>query len=362
VLDTPEAMREELYRALSELNGKASPGLPYMYVWRDVATAVEEAGDAIVEMALKRACALLSRTEASLAAMDGFELVRAGLKDPDRVFVKNELHNVKKIAEKRMRIIVSVSIVDQLVERLFASRQNDAEIASWDTIPSCPGMGHDDASVRVLISKVVRFERPVSSDVSGFDWSLPEWLLLMDAERRGELAGPMVKALARARMRCLARGLFVLSDGRAYTQRRPGVMKSGSYLTSSSNSAMRVMLARLTGAVGAMAMGDDCVEDREDTLEEMVERYARFGITITDASEATLGEGVEFCALSLRYRVEDSVFLKWEKSLANLLRRMPASATDAASKLDQLHFCMRHNPTSQWGIVERVIRHAGWGA
>lgn len=205
----------------------------------------------------------LSTTECS--EMTAEMLVKVGLCDPIRVFVKNEPHSVTKLTDGRYRLIMSVSIVDQLVERVLCSEQNGLEIADYDRLPVKPGMGFSDDKVDAMGSYFDSFKTLVSSDVSGWDWSVSGDELRFDALRRISASGvPMDSAYAKAllaRATCLGRSVIAFSDGSLVAQRRDGVQKSGSYNTSSGNSWIRVAAARYAGAARVAAMGDDCVDD-----------------------------------------------------------------------------------------------------
>jgi len=129
------------------------------------------------------------------------QLVKMGWCDPVRLFVKQEPHKLIKVITKRFRLISSVSIVDQLVERVLFGVQNRKEIDSWQLIPSKPGIGLTDEMARSVYNNVKmasnRFKM-YEADVSGWDWSVQLWELLADAEIRVRLsvgAHPFVKEL-----------------------------------------------------------------------------------------------------------------------------------------------------------------------
>lgn len=312
-----------------------------------------------MDLVLERVARLLTVDASGMSPVD---LVKADLVDPVRLFVKNELHSAAKVAQGRFRLIGSVSIIDQLVERFYAQDQNDAEIEVWNDIPSSAGMGHDDENLALMIDKLSNLRDPVSSDISGFDWSVTQWLLDLDAERRALLGGVRVGKLARARAFTLGRSVFVLSDGRAFTLRTPGVMKSGSYLTASTNSFIRWALALLVGSSRAVTMGDDCVEDTESDLLDLVAEYASWGFRVTDARRCSLDTGIEMCSVMVYSEVERCEFLGWVKQVANMLRRKPANRADVEQQLRALDFTMRHNRIEDRVKALNALLHAGWGA
>lgn len=250
-----EEFHEAYTAAVKSLKPDAGPGIPFCYDYttnRQVVKHVEQ----LEQLVLER-MTLLS-TEGELP--DAFGKAAGGFCDPARVFVKNELHTRVKLIAGRYRLIMGVSIVDQLVERMLFGEQNKLEIENWEGIPSKPGMGLDDASLKKLSKEIYSFLDPVGADVQGFDWSVKEWELCLFAEFRAMSGPPMYKVLCMNRLKCLADTLLVTSDGSVWLI-PPGVMKSGSYLTSAGNSFIRWMIAIVCGSKRAMAMGDDCIEE-----------------------------------------------------------------------------------------------------
>lgn len=288
--------RDDIARAISHVNLDGSPGLPLAASYQTKGEALAAQPDLIADAVDARLCLLL-HSDLREGSPDAYTLFESGLADPVRLFIKNEPHPKAKVDTGRLRLISSRSLVDELVERVVFGALNELEIEKWTTIPSKPGMGlSQDEQVAELNSYLDSLGRSTlrSSDVSGWDWNVKGWCFEMDAERRIRQtnAGPtsMWARLARNVMYCLARSVFVLSDGRMFAQLQPGIMKSGSYLTSSSNSAMRVMLARLVGAEWCFAMGDDAVES---CVEGAVGRYEEYGFRITGYSD---DPEYEFCS------------------------------------------------------------------
>jgi hypothetical protein len=201
------------------------------------------------------------------------ELVQRGYCDPIRLFVKNEPHSSKKIREKKFRLIMSVSLCDQLVERVLNQHLNKAEIAVWADLPVCPGQSLAGATAETLVEKLRRVPNPHSTDVSGWDWSVTDMELIADAQRRAFFlkASPEHARALIVRAMALSRSVLSLSNGTMYAQSVPGIQKSGSYNTSSGNSWIRVYASWMSGASAVVAMGDDCVDDgvNDSRMEEL---------------------------------------------------------------------------------------------
>nr|AHA43783.1 RNA-dependent RNA polymerase [Potato leafroll virus] len=247
---------------------------------------------------------LQGMSEASFEDMSAEELVQEGLCDPIRLFVKGEPHKQSKLDEGRYRLIMSVSLVDQLVARVLFQNQNKREISLWRSVPSKPGFGLSTdtqtaefleclqkvsgaPSVEELCANHKEYTRP--TDCSGFDWSVAYWMLEDDMEVRNRLTfnnTQLTKRLRAAWLKCIGNSVLCLSDGTLLAQTVPGVQKSGSYNTSSSNSRIRVMAAYHCGADWAMAMGDDALEAPNSDLEE----YKTLGFKVE------VGRELEFCS------------------------------------------------------------------
>lgn len=246
---------------------------------------------------------LKKMSQVSFEDLTAEELVQKGLCDPIRVFVKGEPHKQAKLDEGRYRLIMSVSLVDQLVARVLFQEQNKLEIALWKAIPSKPGMGlSTDAQVTEFMQSLSQYVQvPVEdlvynwekhvlpTDCSGFDWSVSDWLLQDEMEVRNRLTlknNELTRKLRSCWLKCLSNSVLALSDGSLYAQRVPGVQKSGSYNTSSTNSRIRVMCAYYAGASWCIAMGDDALESVDTDLSV----YKNIGLKVEVSGQ------LEFCS------------------------------------------------------------------
>jgi hypothetical protein len=263
-------------------------------------------------------------------------LLRKGWCDPVRVFVKQEPHTSTKLKQERYRLIMSVSVVDQIIDRLLFSSQNSKEIDNWATLSAKPGMGLTDAHVETLaahVTKLSKGKKIAETDMSAWDWTVPDWLMDMDMYRRlmlaenanmlfdvdrlekfldkenfedmqvPEMAAVLLsqvtldlKSMIVNRYACLKHKVFSLSDGTLIQQRIPGIQVTGSLNTSSTNSAMRIMLAYTVGVPWIIAMGDDAVEGQCQDNAGVKKRYEAYGFKCKMYHERTLAEGFSFCS------------------------------------------------------------------
>lgn len=324
--------------ALHGVEGDSSPGMPLAALGcMKNKEALEKFGPLIKKLVLARLVLLSTTVD---LPTDATALVEQGFCDPVRVFVKFEPHNPKKIAEGRLRLISSVSLIDQLCERILYGKQNALEIAKWGEIPSKPGMGLDDNSLAKLHKKWLEFKEPHEADVSGWDFSVQSWELRWEADFRAELAGALgteFHVALRARAHCEMWTLFMLSDGRLLAQGAPGKRCSGSYNTSSGNSRVRVLAGFLVGSRDIFAMGDDSVEDNSLDPEEVKARYLELGHVVKMYEPCR--EGFEFC--STRIREQDGVVQGEPQNWARMTYRLLYSTHDFEERLEQYAYEMR---------------------
>lgn len=322
----------------SNVNSKASPGVP-LSVFGQTNGAVLGTHREFVMWAVAERIEALSKIDLSLSSYTPKELVELGYCDPVRLFVKQEPHTMRKIKEGRFRLISSVSLVDQLVERLIFGPQNQLEIQRWRNIPSKPGMGLSLYEQAESIWRELQTNHDrcpaAEADISGFDWSVQSWELWADLAIRIELGdfGPTLQKAAKSRFYCFMNSVFQLSDGTLIEQGLPGLMKSGSYCTSSTNSRIRCLMAELIGAPWCIAMGDDSVEGYVSGAKE---RYLALGHRCKDYipcetdSEGALRK-VNFCSHELS---EGAFWLtSWPKTLFRFLCSPKPEVEDLQAEL-----------------------------
>lgn len=268
---------------------KSDPGYPLRNYAQTNDMALNLYPD-IVNVVIDR---ILLLFDADLSSSGTVDVFRKGLVDPVRVFPKNEPHSEKKLDEGRIRLICSVSLVDNIVDRCIFGLQNAHEIENWKTIPSKPGMGFTDDSVTSICSEIDSFTSPVSTDASGWDWSVQGWEYELEAEARillMEFCTPKIAKLIRNRMFCMSSSLFVLPSGAVYAQDTPGIMKSGLYVTSSSNSRIGFMDYVMIGGTKIVVQGDDTVQEKVPDYEA---KYLELGHRVTGVEYTS---GFEFCS------------------------------------------------------------------
>lgn len=291
------------------------------------------------------------------------ELVLMGMVDPVKVFVKSEPHKIAKLQEGRVRLICSVSLIDNVIAKMLCSLQNNTEILHHSTLPVKPGLGLHDDGLR-SISEYVKTHFAectlAEADVKGWDWSVQEADFKLDCDRRIALAGAkgtVFERLLRAHFYCMARKVFVLSDGTMHEQLRPGVMPSGWYNTSSSNSSMRcinhyILAAEQGFSPRVMAMGDDSLER---SFPNAMELYKTLGKTVSMFNDVE-PDDFEFC--STRFKGELGYPVNADKQIFTLLSNEKVTPIEATELWQTFRYEMRNHP--QKSEIFRVIHKSGW--
>jgi hypothetical protein len=346
---------QEVLLAIDDVKRTSSPGVPMVKVEQLNSKLIDGHGVFLANAAFQRL--VLLRGDKLVEPMTPEQLVQGGFCDPVRVFVKQEPHSLEKAREGRFRLISSVSVIDQIVERVLCRRQNNAEILDWKNLASCPGIGLTDDSDNVNIWNKVQVAAEdfdvAYSDLSGFDWSVQEFELVGDAKCRVELAHAQNTAYERMLMNrvfCLCRTVFCLSDGTLMAQVHPGVQLSGSYNTSSTNSRIRVVAAFFVGADWCIAMGDDAVEK---AIEGAKDKYIMLGKRVKEYTVTSAGQSFDFCSHTF---CGGSVAkpINWSRSLFRLLHQKE----DRMNHL--VEFVAGHRHNDNLNQVLGVIVRVGW--
>jgi len=310
------------------------PGVPYTAFGATNEDVIRVLGDDLL-MALYERLVLLARTEpeAFLATIE--KLIRAGLVDPVRLFVKQEPHKMKKVRLNRWRLICAVSIIDSLVERCLWQKCAKEEIKNWKTIPSKPGMGATDEMISFLadnMNEMLLKGGLLDTDVEAWDWQRKWWLsfstVLTFVIQADLVAGEYLNAsFAREIVACDP--MMSFSDGlMTGVSDCFGLMLSGRFVTSCFNSKGRVNLHTAVGTRG-IAMGDDSQEgaDREASIRVMASLGNLGWRDRVESSWSQSLEGAIFCSLKFR-RSENSWIaspVRWQKMLYLLLSKRNVS-------------------------------------
>lgn len=335
------------------VKGESDPGYPLRNHAKTKARAIESFREQIIECTIARLDLLTGEIPPDATPL---WLLQRGYADAVRIFVKNEPHSTAKLEEQRVRLISSLSLVDELVARILYTVQNKTEIRSWENCPSKPGMGFTQEQTESLISYRNAWKLNESFDVSGWDWSVPDWLLDWDARARAALAHADENSLFFKACRNLAmvlgRSVFILANGDVYAQVWYGLMKSGWYNTSSTNSRMLFMIALSAGAEHAAAAGDDHIAAVLHLLDYM-KRMLGYGFRVKHSPQNP--DTFDFC--SHLYRDGKAHTLNVQKITFALLCKK-GSKEERADLFDDWHRDMENHPDLEFW--DRLVRSCGW--
>lgn len=378
----------EVVDAIRDVKMDASPGYPFMHYGTTNEVVMNCLGNTyLANLVLARLEAIGEEPLATFFDSTPLQLVQKGLCDPIRLFVKDELHSVEKTNQGRMRLIMSVSLVDQVVERVLYRRLNKAEILSHRALMSKPGMGLSPRGILDLEDFFTRMQNPVSTDISGYDWSVPQWLIDAEMDYRHLMARRQYgsDSLMFRRGRLLGFSVLVLSDGTCYQQLVRGIVKSGSYITSSGNSHQRGILAIMVGMMSApslivsardapeqvpihMAMGDDCVEDWIGT-QCIRSLYQKLGFKVKEVVTGMVDQRVEFCSYQFLLDGSPGHWVVLERRLChpwkivgNYFYRTGLTAEDRSTREMRwwdLEYTLRHEPEVLRQAAELYVKVLG---
>lgn len=300
----------------------ASPGSPCAKTALRNDQLLDILGERFNDIVLDRIEAILDLGEKELLELTRRERMDLNLMDPVRVFVKNEPHKISKIKEGRVRLIMSVSLVDKMIEMLISRHLCKLEIQNWRDIPSKPGIGFSEQDNRSVYEDVTfsPFEM-MYADVSGWDMSVKDWMIRDEADVIVKLCdnpSPVWEHLLRMKAILESESIFQFSDGELVVTNFKGIVNSGKQRTSRGNSFIRVRLADLVGSRKTLAAGDDTVESK---AEDAYNKYASFGITLKEYEPVT--DSFEFC--SHKYTPTGAYALNAEKMVMNLLHQNPTT-------------------------------------
>lgn len=311
------------------MNKKSSCGAPFGALYNSVAELFDSMMDYLYQCCVER-FEILCRVDFSVVScMSPVELVQNGLCDPVCLFVKGELHKLKKIQEEMWRLIIPQGKIDEIICRHMFLEMDSNEISVHSMIPSKPGMGFESCDI---VDNWMYFSEhqgeKCDTDMSAWDWTVDEIDLAIEAEQRIVLLGAQgVQAnCIRNWFYCLSHSVYCFSDGMLVVAPLFGVMKSGTKVTSSANSRIRksnsvvvqTLLELFSNGYFAMVNGDDAVELYDPRLADTYLQLGKVLKTVNRCSDC-----FEFC--SYRWTCDRCEPVNIFKSFGHLLLQKDAS-------------------------------------
>lgn len=208
--------------------------------------------------------------------------------DTLKVFVKQEPHKKSKLDEERYRLIMGVSVVDTMVDRLILGPVFRKVLQLAGVLPTWIGWTPLKSGLRCF--KVKTRGKRLCVDKSAWDWTVPNWLLnyvRIIIEQLHPDAPDWWKCILRRRFKLLFEdAIFEFQDGVRIKQQFPGIQKSGSYGTIFVNSLSQVFVHNLIQEWKDLqptmikALGDDTDQESNDQDKEYIDGWISLGFDV----------------------------------------------------------------------------------
>lgn len=196
-----------------------------------------------------------------------FKIVTGEGSDTDsdliKLFIKVEAIKTAKVESNRFRIISSISLVDQIVDRilfmLFARNFRENRLKTGCMVGYSPTKGGWVAFNHLIPQDTYK----LMIDKTAFDWTVKPWMTDVAKELLHSL-NPFAKswwhdAVDRRFEALFGQPTFSFSDTTTIQQPFRGVMKSGCYLTIILNSILQLAIHRLTMLRARLDVSDDFI-------------------------------------------------------------------------------------------------------
>lgn len=209
--------------------------------------------------------------------------------------MKQEPHKRAKLDSGRLRLIMVMSLEDQVVDRILMSTWSEAE-KDFFSIPGKTGWTPLPLGYRLFES--VFPGKVLGTDCSSFDWTFPAWVAKALLEIRLSMVSgsdPVYETMVRNRWSAvLEKSIVRLPDGTRYMQQGWGVMKSGWFRTIAENSSAQVLINSLAWLRAGFkdplptmwTMGDDVILnwDHDNDVRKFEESLATTGIIVKQST------------------------------------------------------------------------------
>lgn len=287
-----------------------------------------------------------------------FEQLRQGnlVADDIKIFIKQEAHKVKKIAEGRLRLISAVSLIDSMIDRILFGWLGRAVLNNVGSTPCLVGWSPVRGG---WIPFQAKFRNKTTNclDKEAWDWTVSAWLVdtwldvILELGRRH---APWWEDMVRKRFKLLFEDcIFQFEDGTRVQQQTKGIMKSGCFLTIILNSLGQSILhyAAMDRMGHAMkhheplVMGDDTVQLALPDLQRYVEELEKLGAIVKGAKVMHF---VEFAGFAYDGKVCYPAY--WQKHLFNM-----AHSDNLELVLPNYQYLYVHEPT-MYEFICRVAK------
>lgn len=280
--------RSHFDRVVKEIDWNSSPGVPYVYtattnrILFKVVDGVPDQG--ICDAFWRLVC----------------DRIRDRTADPIRLFVKPEPLKRKKLDIGRVRLISSVSVLDQIIDSMLFGDSNQRLIDTYHFHPIKVGWTPYKGGWMVMP------QEGLAIDKSKWDFTVKSWIIAVELEVRKRLCNNLTQQwidLATWRYTKLYKeAILQTSGGLLLEQKFVGYQKSGCVNTIVGNSIMQLILhCRVCDEIGEdsqwiAVMGDDTVQACPADKERYLDVLSKYCI-VKDARRAVEFAGHRFMGL-----------------------------------------------------------------
>jgi hypothetical protein len=214
---------------------------------------------------------------------------------------------LSKVSAWLLRLIISLSAVETLIQKILNEKQIRKEISQVYTIPSLPGMGLTKPGKLSQLIRMTVGDRFSSLDFSGFDWTQQPVEKIGEALSRAELSisGLYHQQLILKETILGLNAVYCLRDGTLLVTGTPGVMFSGCFYTAAGNSRIAITAIKYCCEGDGIAMGDDGLAPPEFAAPESNLRANALGKKVKQNTIYNWDD-YEFC--SCRWKCADGVW------------------------------------------------------
>lgn len=206
--------------------------------------------------------------------------------DPIKVFIKQEPHKAEKVKDGRFRLIMGISLVDTVVDRLIFGEllRTASKPTNVLRTPCAVGWAPNRGGWRYIAQ---HYRNGFSIDRKAWDWTVPEWQINI-WERFVKNLHPdhpewWSKLVSKRFTSLFYNAMFSFPDGQLVQQGTPGIMKSGCLLTLILNSVGQTILHVIAQMrLGnnpyeniPISMGDDTLQKPFDNMEAYAEELSK---------------------------------------------------------------------------------------
>lgn len=227
-----------------------------------------------------------------------------------KMFVKEEPISQEKILKNRQRLIFTLSLEDQVLDRVLFGRWHTADVKNFSQVPNKSGWTPVPEGFWLVKRDFPKDKCVLATDCTAFDWTLPGWVVPIITECKLLQGYPhnekYVKVVNNRVKEVLGTDCRIrFPNGQVFRQEFPGLMKSGWLLTISFNGWAQFLInslawKRMVGIEKPLpiiwTMGDDVLlrwHEKFDSV-EYEQQLRKLGVLVKPGAFRREFSGFEF--------------------------------------------------------------------